>query len=222
MKNMGLTRLHLVRPDDFDAYRIEGVAHTGLEIIESARRFDDLSGAVSGCRQVLGTTARGRRARRTYLRPRDAAAEAMELARVGGDVAVVFGREDRGLSNAELDLCNRVVTIPTHPEHSSLNLAQAVAVIAYEIFLASGMPLPFKKPKRQAPPASADQLDDLCWEIEETLHAVDFFKSEKVVPVMRTVREVAGRARLDGREVALFRAMAKEARNYLSRLRSTL
>lgn len=217
MKNMGLSRLHLVRAPDFDAYRIEGVAHTGMDVIESARFYDDLEAALADAALVVGTTARGRRVRRNYRRPREAAEEIVSTAAAGRQVALVFGREDRGLSNEQLDLCGRVVVIPTDPEHSSLNLAQAVLIVAYEIALAAELAEDFKEPRRAARRASRAELESLFEEVEATLHAIDFFKAHKVTPIMRTIREVTARADLDDRETTLLKAMAYEVRNYLRR-----
>ncbi len=217
MKNMGLSRLHLVQPADFDPYRIEGVAHTGRDILGATRRFDSLQDALVHAQLVVGTTARGRRVRRNYRRPREAAAEVLAAAGAGQEVALLFGREDRGLSNEELDHCSRIVVIPTDPEHASLNLAQAVLVLAYEIWLAANRDRPFKGPRRSAGRASRKELESLFVEVEASLHAVDFFKDHKVTPIMRTVREVAARADLDERESALFKAMAYEVRNFLRR-----
>ncbi len=217
MKNMGLKRLHLVRPAAFEPYRIQGIAHTGMDVIESARVYDRLDEALAGARLVVGTTARGRRVRRNYVRPRDGAAEVIEAARAGEEVALVFGREDRGLSNEQLDLCSRVVVIPTDPDVASLNLAQAVLIVAYEISLAAEVTPPFKKPRRAAPRASREELESLFKEVEASLHAIDFFKAQKVTSIIRTVREIAARADLDERETALLKAMAYEVRNFLAR-----
>jgi TrmH family RNA methyltransferase len=217
MKNMGLSRLRLVRPGGFEPHRILGVAHTGTDVVDSAVLFERLGDALAGTGLVVGTTARGRRVRRNYVRPRDAAAEIVEVAQTGDNVALVFGREDRGLSNQDLDLCNRLIVIPTDPEHSSLNLAQAVLVVAYEVFLAAGGVPPFKRPRRAAVRAGRAELESLFTEVEASLHAIDFFKAQKVEPLMRTVREVAARADLDERETALFKAMAYEVRNFLAR-----
>lgn len=217
MKNMGLSRLRLVRPGGFDPHRIRGVAHTGMDVVESAEAFERLDDALAEVGLVVGTTARGRRVRRNYVRPREAAAEVLEVASAGDDVALVFGREDRGLSNEELDLCDRLAVIPTDPDHSSLNLAQAALVVAYEIFLAAEGAEPFKEPRRAAARADREELESLFTEVEASLHAIDFFKAQKVKPLMRTVREVAARADLDERETALFKAMAYEVRNFLAR-----
>ncbi len=216
MKNMGLSRLRLVRPAEFDSFRIRGIAHTGMDVIESTELYDSLEEAIADARLVVGTTARGRRVRRNYRRPREAALEVLEAA-AAEEIALVFGREDRGLSNEELDFCNRIVVIPTNPGHSSLNLAQAVLVLAYEIWLAAEAGVPFKQPRLSAVRASREELEGLFIEVEKSLRALDFFKAHKITPIMRTVREVAARADLDERETALFKAMAYEARNFVRR-----
>ncbi len=218
MKNMGLTRLALVRPAEFDAHRIEGIAHTGMDVIERASFHEGLDDALEGANVVFGTSARGRRVRREYRRPREAAAEILATARAGGEVALVFGREDRGLSNTELDRCDRVIQIPTDPERTSINLAGAVLLIAYELFLAATGDLPFKVPRRDAVPAAHEELEALFEDAQLTLEAIEFFKSDTVDAIMRTVREVAGRADLDSHEAALLRAMAIEVRNYVARV----
>lgn len=217
MKNMGLSRLRLVRPADFDSFRIRGIAHTGIDVIESTELYDSLEEAIADARLVVGTTARGRRVRRNYRRPKEAALEVLEAAASAEETALVFGREDRGLSNEELDFCNRIVVIPTDPDHSSLNLAQAVLVLAYEVWLAAEAGVPFKEPRRSAVRASREELEGLFTEVETSLRALDFFKTQKITPIMRTVREVAVRADLDERETSLFKAMAYEVRNFLDR-----
>ena len=136
MMNFGLGDLRLVRPDDFDAYRIEGIAHRSRPLVEATTLHDSLEEAVADCSFVVGTTARARTAGRNYTRPREVAGRIAETAGEGR-VAIVFGREDKGLLNEGLDLCHAVAIIPTEPEYSSLNLAQACLVMAYEVFLAT-------------------------------------------------------------------------------------
>ncbi|BDG59328.1 RNA methyltransferase [Caldinitratiruptor microaerophilus] len=139
MSNFGLKDLRLVEPAAFDAYRVEGIAHHTGEIIERVRRYPSLEEAVADCSLVLGTTGRPRRVRRERLTPREAAPIVLRTAAAhpGAPVALLFGRERDGLPNSALDLCHAVVTIPTSPENHSLNLAQAVLVIAYELWLAA-------------------------------------------------------------------------------------
>jgi TrmH family RNA methyltransferase len=136
-KNFGIERMRLVNPEVFDPYRIEGIAHNTADLVARIEILSSLAEAVADCVFTAVLTARGRTAKRRTLRPREAAEELVRES-VSGPVAIVVGREDRGLTNAELDLGHALVTIPTDPGHSSLNLAQAVAVMAYESWIARG------------------------------------------------------------------------------------
>ena len=160
-------------------------------------------------------TARERTAKRAVARPREAASELLAAAETG-TVAVVLGREDRGLTNEELDRCHRSVIIPTNPDHPSLNIAQAFTVMAYELFVARG-PLPFKTPRRTAPPATVEQLSGVFTAAQDALDAIEFFKTRNPDMVMRTVRIVARRTPLDAREAKLLKAMCMEVLRFLER-----
>lgn len=208
MKNFALRDLRLVAPAEYDAYRVEGIAHKTGDILKRVTLFDDLDQALADCHHVVGFTARQRSAKRNALRPREAAAELVALGETDL-VALVFGPEDQGLSNDELDRCHRAVTIPTSAEYPSLNLAQAVAVMAYELFLARGAP-PFKAPRRVADPATQEQLERLFADARRALEAIDFFKTRNPEPIQRTLREVIHRTPFDAREVELARAMCIE------------
>ncbi|HUF34988.1 MAG TPA: TrmH family RNA methyltransferase [Gemmatimonadales bacterium] len=217
-RNFGIERMRLVQPAVFDPWRIEGIAHNSAEFVERIEMFPSLEAAVADCVFTAVLTARARTAKRRVLRPRPAAAELAERA-VEGTVAIVAGREDRGLTNAELDLGHTLVTIPTDPRHSSLNLAQAVAVMAYESWLARGGDAqPLKRPRREAAPAESGQLEDLFADWRRALWAIDFFKTRRPEAVMRSLREVVFRAALDGREATLLRAMGIEVVRYLTRM----
>jgi tRNA (cytidine32/uridine32-2'-O)-methyltransferase len=173
---------------------------------------------VADCIHVAVLTARGRTAKRRTVRPREAAAELVG-ASAAGPVAVVAGREDRGLTNAELDLGHVLVTIPTDPRNSSLNLAQAVAIMAYESWIArGGGSAPLKPPRKDTPPATSAQLEELFGDWRRALWAVDFFKTRRSESVMRSFREIIHRAGLDGREALLVRAMGIEVVRYLARV----
>jgi TrmH family RNA methyltransferase len=211
MKNFGLQDLRLISPFEYDPYRIEGIAHRSGDILARTRVFDDLDAALADCVHVVGFTARGRTAKRSVQRPREAAAELVARAEEG-PVALLFGREDKGLPNDALDRCHRVVTIPSGPEYPSLNLGHAVAIALYEVALARGAETrPFKPPRRRSGPAAAGELERLFADAERALRAIGFFKSHVEVPVLRTIRDVVHRAGLDGREAKLLRAMAIEA-----------
>lgn len=223
MKNFGLRNLRLVRPAVWDPYRIEGIAHDTGDVVEATRLYDTLADAVADCSLVVGMTARQRRAKRAVARPRDLAPEllARGLDAVegrGGPVAILYGREDKGLSNEALDLCHRTCHIPTNPDHSSLNLAQAVIVVAYELWMAAeGAVQPFRDPRRVAPPATTAQLEQVFADAERALWSVDFFKTRVAESVMRSLREIVRRADPDGREASLLRAMFIEVVKFLGR-----
>jgi TrmH family RNA methyltransferase len=217
-RNFGIERMRLVDPQVFDPYRIEGIAHNSAEFVATIEIVPTLEAAVADCVLVAVLTARSRTAKRRTLRPRAAAAELTAQA-ILGPVAVVAGREDRGLTNAELDLGHLLVTIPTDPRNSSLNLAQAIAIMAYESFLArGGESLPLKPHRKQAEAATAGQLEELFGDWRRALWAIDFFKTRRSESVMRSFREIVHRADLDGRESALMRAMGIEVVRYLGRV----
>jgi TrmH family RNA methyltransferase len=215
MKNFGLRDLRLVRPLEYEPRRVEGIAHKTGDLLRRVVVFDDFEAAVADCTLVAGLTARERTAKRTVARPRDAAAELADAAETG-TVALVLGREDRGLTNEQLDRCHHSVVIPTNPEHRSLNLAQAFTVMAYELFLTRGEQ-PFKAPRRTAAPATAEHLESLFAAAQEALDAVEFFKSRNPEPIMRTVRDAVHRASLDAREAKLVQAMCLEVVRFLER-----
>ena len=214
MKNFGFRDLRLVRPREYDAFRIEGIAHQTQDVLARVRVFDALEAAIDDCVHVVGCTARGRTAKRNLQRPREAAVE------IAGrsdrePVALLFGREDKGLTNEALDRCHRVVTIPSDPAYPSLNLAHAVIVLLYEVALARRPePAAFKPPRRDAGPAPVGELERLFGDIERALGAIEFFKTRDAEHVLRTVRDIIHRTPLDGREAKLLRAMAIEVVKY--------
>jgi len=220
MKNFGMRDLRLVNPREYEAYRIEGIAHQTQDVLARVRTYPSLADALADCVHVVGFTARGRTAKRNLQRPRDAAIEVMSLAEGGGGpVALLFGREDKGLSNEDLDRCHRVVTIPSDPAYASLNLAHAVIIMLYELALARGADSrPFKAPRRSAEPADVAELERLFMDVARALQAIEFFKTRNQAGVMRTMREIAHRAPLDAREIKLLRAMAIEVTKYGERL----
>jgi TrmH family RNA methyltransferase len=216
-KNFGIQRMRLVNPEVFDPYRIEGIAHNTADFVAAIEIMDSLEAAIADCVFTAVLTARERAAKRQVLRPREAA-EALVERTAAGSVAIVAGREDSGLTNAELDLCTALVTIPTDPTHRSLNLAQAVAIMAYESWIArGGENIPLKPPRHQSDPASSEQLEQLFTDWTGALWAIDFFKTRRSESVMRSFREIVFRAELDGREASLLRAMGIEVVRYLER-----
>lgn len=224
MKNFGLSRLRLVSPLEWDPWRIEGIAHDTRDIVARTTLHETLPDALADCAYVVAMSARERRAKRAMARPREIASELLERAAAiqpgeeAATIAVLFGREDAGLPNSALDLAHRTATIPTNPEHRSLNLAQAVLLMAYELWLADERSdRDFKPPRRDAPPASVDNLEKMYEDWEKALWMIDFFKTRNAEAVMRTYRELTHRADLDARETSLLRAIAIEIRKYFER-----
>lgn len=215
MKNFGLSRLRLIQPVKYDPHRIEGIAHGTEDVVQRIETHDSLLSALGDCSYVVGMTARSRRAKRAVGRPRSLAPELLSrgaeaVAGEVGPVALLYGREDHGLSNEALDMCHRTCIIPTS-QHASLNLAQAVLVMAYELWMeAEGGDQAFRPPRREAPPARIELLEKLFEDAEAALWTVDFFKSRQAESVMRTLREVVRRADPDAREAGLLRAISIE------------
>jgi TrmH family RNA methyltransferase len=148
--NFGLTHLRLVEPSAFDPDRVLRFASRGSRVAAAVRQYERLADALADCALVLGATRRPRSLERPVLTPREAAPRLVGFARdqlAGGQepadaqqpamAAVLFGPEDFGLSNDALDRCNAILSIPTAPNDQSLNLAQATAIVAYEIYVAS-------------------------------------------------------------------------------------
>ena len=221
MKNMGLTRLRLVRPAEFDAWRIGGIAHRTEDIVAKAEIVETLAEALGGSVLVVGTSARRRTAHRNYVRPRDVAPQVIQRASEGGEVCLLFGREDRGLDNEALDLCHSVAIIPTNSDYSSLNLAQAVLLLSYEVFLASmdeDAPLP--RGRRSTRPATVEELENTYSALADGLHRIQFFKSRMPEAILRTLRTVISRAEPDLQEAGLLRAIGFEIGHFLDRTES--
>lgn len=218
MKNMGVRDLVLVRPVEFTAYRIEGIAHDTYDIIERIRTVDSLDDALADCVHVAAFSARRRRHKWDLASPRQMAARLVERTSEG-IVAVLFGREDHGLPNEALDRAHTLVTIPT-TNHASLNLAQAVLVALYELHLAAGDATRVVAPPRHdAPPASSEQFERLYQDVERALAAIDFFKTRFRDHIMRSIRSLYYRAGPDAREIELLRAMNIEVVRTMDRIR---
>jgi TrmH family RNA methyltransferase len=218
MMNMGLERLRLVRPALFDAKRIGGIAHGSEPLIERVEFFDSLGDAIADATRVIGTTARRRTSAFVWDTPREAAPGLLKLAlREGGPVPIVFGREDKGLSNEELDLCDRLLVIPTAAGFSSLNLAQAVLIVTYELRMAAGIAAALPRPKRRSHTADSRALLALFEDSRRALDTIEFFKKRNAPIVMRSLRAVLRRAAPTASEAGLLRAMAIEVRKYFER-----
>ena len=207
-KNFGITELRLVRPEcSLDPYRLEGVAHHAGDVIAAMQVFDDLDAALADLSYVQALTGRERSAKRRVLRPRDAAAELVTRAGAGR-VGILAGREDHGLQNEELDRCDVLVTISANPAYTSLNLAQAVLIMAYEWQRAAGTAgtrevfngLPELAPK--------EEVFGFFEHLETELDRGGFLKPPEKAPVMvRNLRNLFHRARLTPQDIRTLRGV---------------
>jgi tRNA/rRNA methyltransferase len=176
MANFGLTRLRLVRPRDaWPNVHARRAASGADAVLDGAALYDSLPAALSDCSFVLATTARAHDQAKPVIGPAEAAREMAPRLAAGETVAVMFGRERWGLMNDEVGLADRIVTFPVNPAFASLNLAQAVLIIAYEWFKAAGGALPFGMPLR-SPLAGKDQLFAFFATLERELERVEFFR----------------------------------------------
>jgi TrmH family RNA methyltransferase len=216
MKNMGVSRLRLVRPVAYEAIRLEGIAHGTMDHPERIEPFDSFDAAVADCVRVVGFTARRRAAKLRVIDPKAAALELLELA-PDGPVALAFGREDSGLPNEILDRVHAAVTIPT-TDHASLNLAQAALIGLYELHLAANdATRTLAPPRKDAPPPTNEQFEQFFADTARSLEAIQFFKTHYPEHIMRTLRSLTFRAAPNTRELSLLRAMVMEVRNFLQR-----
>ena len=218
MANTGFLQLRLVNPVRFDAWHVIGVAHYTQHIVDSARVYAALPAAVADASLVLGLTGKHQRVERNALRLEAAMSRVAEAAQAGERVALVFGREDWGLSNAMLDACHFVTTIPTNPAYPSLNLAQAALLVLYQLFSrAGGQEQAFRPPRRASLPASSALMEDLNADLARALDAIDFLKHRPRESTLRSLRVLLYRARLSHREASLLRAVLIEIRHFLHR-----
>jgi len=214
-KNFGVHDLRLVRPKEADPHQISISAPKAPEIIQNIGHHETFAEAVEDCVLTVATTARPRTGRQVVTEPRGAAATTVE-ATGEGKVAYVFGREDSGLPNEVVDRCHSIVTIPTDPDYSSLNLGQAVLLNMWEIFR-EATDAPEERPdlerveaNREHPPAEMGSIDRMIDTAERALHAIDFFKIDQTWHIIRSIRSVFLRADLDEREAAIWHGIFGE------------
>jgi len=227
MKNMELSRLRLVRPEEFDTLRIDGIAHDTGDIVDRIEIFDDFDEAVAGCIRIVAATARRRTSRQEWSEPASGASDLLDRTS-DGDVAIVFGREDFGLPNTIIDRADEALCVPTNPAHSSLNLGHAALLIAYELRQAarkrgglhdrdlSG------KPRDQGPPATAEQMESFFTIWEEAMHVIGMFRDVAPMMKMRSYRRIFKRADLDETELRLFGATAHRIVHYARRMKARI
>ena len=209
MKNMGLCNLYLVAPEKYPDEQAEWRAASAADLLASARVVDTLDAAIGDCQFVVGTSARERRIPWPSLDARQCA-QRIAGASASGPVAVLFGREDRGLTNAELKVCNLHLNIPAAEAYSSLNLAMAVQIVAYELRMLSADPPADETDGWDAPFASRDEMERFYVHLEETLVAIGFLDPTAPRQLMARLRRLYGRLRLDQMELNILRGILTE------------
>jgi tRNA/rRNA methyltransferase len=203
MKNMGLNQLRIVKGcDRFDAESLK-FAVAARDLLESALVFPDLSSAMSDCTLTVGTTRRHGKYRQEILSPTEVAERFREKVTPDCQAAIVFGREDSGLTTEELSICRWHATIPTSNEYGSLNLAQSVLLFSYELGKASesvggGRPIELAK---------SAEMETLFDHFNVTLSKIGFLNDQNPAHMMRSLRRIFFRASLDSREVTVLRGM---------------
>ena len=207
--NMGIEKLAVVAPENYDVERVLRLAtHAAAGVAENIARHDDLKTALSSYHYVVGTTARLGGERYRVVTPDTMAGELIPLS-AENRVALVFGPEDRGLTNDELRLCHRLVNIPTS-RFSSLNLGQAVMVLCYEIFKATlAEPKPFR-PRL----ASRHELDGMYDQVKDILVRIDYIRPGNPDYWMNKLRHFFSRLQLRAAEVSIIRGICRQINWY--------
>lgn len=204
MKTMGLSDLALVSPKVFPSEEATARASGADDVLEHALVTESLVEAISGCGFVVGASARLRGLQWPVVDPRYCAERIWtELAHTR--VAVVMGPEHSGLTNDDLARCQQLVHIPTNPHFGSLNLAMAVQVICYELRMASGTPSVAEEEAREAPPATAEELEGFHQHLEGLLGDVGFLNPDHPKQLKLKLRRLFHRARLDRNEINILR-----------------
>lgn len=220
MKNMGLAQLALVQPEEFPSGVAVGRAASALDVLEQAQVVSTLEEAVADCGLVIGASARIRSIPWPMVDPGQCAQKVLEAA-PANKVALVFGREDSGLNNDELQQCHYHVHIPTNPGYSSLNLAAAVMVICYELFKAalnvSGTDSRADDENWDQQWATGEQVEHFYDHLERTLIKIDFHDPRNPRQLMQRLRRLFGRIRIDVMEMNILRGILSNIEHAVAR-----
>lgn len=207
MMNMGIRDLALVTPKQ--PLNVEEAltmaCHAG-DILRNRREFDTVADAVADCALVAGTTAREGLYRAHCKTAREWAPRLLEGARTGR-VALMFGPEDSGLTNEDLAFCTQIIRIPSSPDYLSINLAQAVMICCYELFVAAGVVEPPAELSPEAPSAMREKMFEL-W--REALLSVGFMRGDKADHMMLGLRRVLSRGKLTEKDVRIMTGIARQ------------
>ena len=212
MKNMCLEHLYLVKPKHYPHAEASARASGADDLLARARVCDSLQEALQGCRLVVGTSARRRSLQWPLLAPRACAVKLVEES-AAGPVALVFGRESSGLSNVELDHCHYLVHIPANPDYSSLNLAQAVQVLTYELYAGELQAGSTATQVVAEKVADATQMEGFFQHLMQTMRDLGFADPRQSDKLQRRLRRLFLRARPDEDEVNILRGLLSAAQS---------
>ena len=204
MKTMGLIELRLVNPDVFPSEIATARATGATDVLDGAAVFSELKDALADCVYVVGSSARGRDFVGEVADARTATANLIQ-ATAQGKVALVFGCETSGMTNAEVALCQTLAFIPANPDYSSLNLGSAVQVFAYELRMAAGQVQGYVAPEFQL--ATRAEIDAMFLHMEQTLTDVGFYNPANPRRLFPRLRRLFNRTRLEREEVDIFRGI---------------
>ncbi len=212
IRTMGFARMELVLPARFPDREAHALAAGADDVLEQAGVHSELVDALAGCSLALGLSARRRGVSLPEISPREAAQQALAATARGEQVALVFGNERTGLENAELAHCHAMVRIPSVEDFSSLNLSQAVQVMAYELRLAmlGEVPVPAPVPVDEAP-ADAAQMEQFYQHLARTLDDIDFHKGRTPTTIMLRLRKLYQRAQPSARELRVLHGILADA-----------
>jgi len=212
MKVMGLASLHLVTPADHPNAQATAMASGADDLLHNAIVHDSLDSALADCSLVLGTSARMRSLPMPQLDARDAARQAINEAQRGA-VALLFGRERYGLTNDEMQRCQYLVHIPSSEQYNSLNLAQAVQILCYELRMAVMAGSNKSSPPLDHQPVDDRQMELMYEHLEQALLDIQFLNPDQPKMLMTRLRRLFSRARPDQNEVNILRGILSAAQN---------
>lgn len=204
MKTMGLSELYLVSPLQYPHPKADEMASGAVEVLGNAVVVSELNEAIADCGLVVGTSARSRTIPWPMLSPREFAEKAIPES-AQQKVAILFGREQSGLTNEELHCCHFHIQIPSNPDYSSLNLAAAVQVISYELRVASQLDQYADEWDYRY--ANAKEMEGFYSHLEKVLIDLDFLKPKVPRQLMTRLRRLFNRARLDEMEMNILRGI---------------
>lgn len=205
MKTMGLSELYLVGPLDFPHPKAVEMASGASDILDKAVIVETLDEAIADCTLVVGTSARMRSIPWPLFTPREMVEKVKQEA-PGSQTAILFGREQSGLSNDELQRCNLHIHIPANPDYSSLNLSAAVQIVAYELRLASLDSISVSE-EWDYRLATADEMEKFFIHLQQVLIEIDFLKMNAPRKLMTRLRRMFLRTRPDVMEMNILRGM---------------